>query len=825
MNLLAYAVRRLRRGWKSGELLVLALAVAVAVACASAVSLFSARVDAAMAATSGDALGADRLLTSRRPIPEELQRQSETLGLRSARTTTTASVVIAGEATALAAIKAVQAGYPLRGRLRIADAPFGAVRETTGVPAPGEAWADIRLWSELRLEPGAQLEVGAALVKLVAVLEYEPDRGGGFTDLAPRLLLNEADLARSELLQPASRVRYGLMLGGAPEELERFDALDLPEGVRRLSPDEARPEVREALDRAGRFLRLAVLAAALLAACAVSICAARHAQRLRDEVALLKCLGARGGRVATALALSLLMLGAAASLAGLLVGGLAQAVLGLLAQGLLQMELPPPPLAALWPAFLTGVLLLAGFALPALWQARATPPVRVFQRDLAGRGGGRVVAGIALLAAAWLLWRATGDAQLAGIVLGGAVATLLVLAGLAWALVAALRPLRRSVGTSWRFGLANIARRRGASVTQIMALGLALFALMLVAIGRQDLLAEWRDRLPPDAPNQFLINIQPQQRAELARFFAERGFPAPRLWPMARGRLVALNGEPVTADSFEDVETQEWINREFNLSWTEALPEANEVLEGEWWGAAGQGQPWLSADEYAVERLKLKLGDRLRLRLADREIELTVHNTRKVSWDSFKPNFFLVVPPGVIEDAPAQWITSFHLGPERRSLLRDLIRDFPNVTAFDVELLMGQVRAIMERLSRAAEFIFLFTLAAGLTVLLALIEGTRDERVREIALLRALGARRAVVLQGLVGEYAVLGLLAGAVGAGIAQMAVWVLAGQVFELNYAPSWWPLPVGALAGALLVAGLAFLALRATLATPPRAALQSA
>ncbi|MBI3171727.1 MAG: FtsX-like permease family protein, partial [Hydrocarboniphaga effusa] len=384
----------------------------------------------------------------------------------------------------------------------------------------------------------------------------------------------------------------------------------------------------------------------------------------------------------------------------------------------------------------------------------------------------------------------------------------------------------RAVGTSWRFGLGNIARRRASTVAQVVALGLSLLALLLVSVVRQDLLSTWRARLPPDTPNQFLINIQPAQIAPLREFFAQRGYGELRLWPMARGRLTQLNGQPVSAETFTDPETQRWINRDFNLSWTAMLNDDNEITEGQWWGEAGTGQALLSADEYAVERLQLKPGDRLTLDFAGQSIEFTVHNFRTVKWDSFRPNFFLLAPPGVLEDqAATQWLTSFHLAASARGLLRELIKEFPNVTVLDIETLMNQVRSIMDRIVRAVEFIFLFTLAAGLTVLLAAIEGTRGERVREVGLLRALGARSGLITRGLVAEYAVLGLLAGTVAAIAAQAVAWLLAEQVFKIPYGPRPLLWLFGAGAGCVLVTLLGWLSLRGTLKTPPQQVLRSA
>ncbi|HUS24346.1 MAG TPA: FtsX-like permease family protein [Candidatus Binatia bacterium] len=821
---LTYAFRRLRRGWRSGELLILSLAIAVAVAASGAVELFSGRVQAALAAQSGDALGADLAFTSRAVLPASLAEQVRAAGARTARVVNLPSVVFAGERSLLASVKAVEPAYPLRGAMRMADEPYAPERVAQGGPAPGEAWADARLWSELQVQRGATLTVGAIALTLTGVVTYEPDRGGGFADLAPRLLMNHADLAGTQLVQPGSRMQQWLLASGPPDALERVRGLPLPAEARRLSPAEARPELKSAMDRAARFLRLAVLAASLLSAAAVAICARAQGRRLRDEVALLKCLGARQRFVASALMASLLLVGLVAGLAGALAGWLAQAGLAAAAAQMLSIPLPAVSPAPLAKALLLGLVVLAGFALPPVLDARRAPPVRVFQRtETASRAGAMVPVGAALAVVA-LLWQQAGDVQLALYVLGGAAGTMLALALLAWALVALLAPLRRSVGTAWRFGLGNVARRRGASVVQAVALGQALLALLLLGIVRQDLLETWKARLSPETPNQFLINIQPAQIPAMQEFFAQRGLPKLEPMPMARGRLVALNGKRVTADSFQDPETQRWINRDFNLSWSDLLPDDNKLTAGQWWTAAQHGQKLLSADRYAVERLGLRLGDTVALAFADQELTFTVTSFREVEWDTFRPNFFLLAPPGALDAVPVSWLASFHLDAARKALLRDLTRQFPNVTALDVDTLITQVRAIVDRVVRGVEFILLFTLAAGLTVLLAAIEGTREDRVRESGLLRALGARTRVIVQGLLAEYAVLGLLAGSVAAIAAQLIAWALATQVMRIPYGPRPLLWLAGAGVGVVLVTALGWLSLRRTLRASPTEVLRA-
>lgn len=820
-NAWRFAWRRFRRSWRNGENLVLMLALAIAVAATGAVALFSDRVERAIGLQSGEAMGADLLVTGRREIPDDYLAAVQTAGAQVTLAVNLPTVVFKNEVSTLAAVKAVDTGYPLRGVLRTTHEPFADEETARGIPASGEAWADLRLWTELELRVGDALTVGAATFKVARLLTYEPDRGSGFVDLAPRLLINAADLAATQLVQPGSRTEYRLLIAGDEAVIAAVREIDVPPALRRIGPEEARGEIRETLKRSGRFLDLAVLAAMLLAGSAVALAAQRHGARLRDEAALMKCLGARQGVIRNGLIAGLLLLGLIGGGAGVVIGAVSQWALSALLAGLMQ---NPLPTASPWPlfgAFGLGVAMLLGFGLPPLLQAGRAPPIRVFQRD-ATLPTSRWGLAAALATGAGLLILQTGDLKLSASVIGGAAVTLALLAALAWVLIRVLAPLRQNATAAWRLGLGNLARRRLGTVSLAASLGLCLLALLLLAVSRNDLLDAWRDKLKPDTPNVFLVGIQPSQLKPLQAFFDRQGIVTPPPFPMVRARLSALNGVPVSADSFDDPETQRWINRDFNLSWTEELGEDNKLLEGIWWGESGRGKPWLSVDDYAVQRLKLKLGDRVTLQVADAAIELTVKSVREIHWDSFRPNFFLVTPPGVLDRAPASWLASFHLQKSQRAVLRELIREFPNITALDLDALMTQVREILDRIVRAVEFILLFALAAGLAVLLAAIENTRDERQREIGLLRALGARRTTVMQALAAEFAALGLLAGTVAALAAQGTAWALARFVFEIPYSLNHALWFIGPAAGVLLTTGFGAISLWSALNTPPKQVL---
>ena len=789
LNLIRMALRALRRDWQSGELRVLAVALLIAVASVAAVGFFTDRIQLAMERKASELLGADLVVAAPNPLQPALAEEARQRGLQTAETLGFRSVVLAGETTQLTEVKAVGPGYPLRGTLQISDAPFAPPRLATTIPEPGQVWLDERLSQTLNLHVGGALDLGVRGFRVSQVLAYEPDRAGDLFSIAPRLLMNLADVPSTQLVQPGSRVEYRLLLAGEPAALAEFKTWAQPRlqtGEKLQGVRDARAELRLALERAQRFLNLAALVSVILAGVGVAIAARRFAARHWDSVAVLRCVGATQTLVIRLFVLELLMLAALAGAAGLLVGYLAQYGLsGLLGSLVSSTELPPPSWRPLLPALATGFVTLLGFGLPPLLRLREVPPLRVLRRDL-GPVNPRLLAlyGPAVLATlALLVWQA-GEWRLALYVCAGVAGTIIVLALAAWGLVKSLNLLRGRVGVAWRFGLANIARRGPGSAVQVVALGLGLMALLMLTLVRTDLLTSWRASLPADAPNHFLINIQPGEVDGLRAFLSERDLNGAELFPMVRGRLTAINGRAVGPDDYDNPRAKRLVEREFNLSWADRLQEDNRILAGRWWNAGERGQGIASVEVGLAKDLGIALNDTLRFQIAGQMLEAKVTSLRSVEWDSFRANFFVVFPSGILDSYPATWITSFHLPAGQKALLAELVRQYPSVTVLDVEALMGKVREIMDRVIAAVEYVFLFTLAAGLVVLYAAIQATQDERRFESAVLRTLGARRRVVRESLLAEFATLGLLAGVLAAAAATLLGYVLAAHVFDFPY-----------------------------------------
>ncbi|GAB4347752.1 MAG: FtsX-like permease family protein [Gammaproteobacteria bacterium] len=791
MRSLKLGWRALRREWRAGELRVLALALVVAVGAVSSVGFFTDRVERALAQRAVALLAADRVVASHTPIPEDWIAEAGRRALKTEQVMEFRSVVMGPERPQLAEIKAVGPEYPLRGTLRTADAPFRPDRLTDKPPRRGTVWSEPRLLGLLDVAMGDPIDIGEQRFTLERIVAYEPDRATGFFGIAPRVLMRIEDVAATGLIQPGSRARYRLLLAGPEADLEAYRRWLEPQlvaGQRFESVSDARPQLRTALDRANRFLGLAALVSVLLCGVAVATASRRHAERHADTAAVLRCLGASQRTVLFIYVTKLIALGLLASAAGCLLGYLGQAGIVAILGDLLGGALPRPSSLPVVYGLCVGVVTLVAFALPPIVRLRRVPPLRVLRRDLGApplsMAGLYGLGGVAL---AGLMWWISRDWVLTGWLLLGTAGTLLTLGVGAWLLVWMLKPLRRGVGVALRFGLAGIARRPADSVVQVLAFGLGLMALLLLSVVRNDLLDVWQQRVPPEAPNHFLINIQPRQVDDIARWFEERGIADVRLHPMSRARLERINDQPAAQWPRLNEHGRGWVNHGFNLSWAEQPQVDNRIVAGRWWRPSEAEEGLVSVEQRMAENLGIGVGDRLEFRVADQPVTVRVANIRRVEWDNFRVNFFLVTTPGAMAGKPATYVTSVYLSSDRRALLTDLIRAFPSVTVFDVEAILAQVRAVIGQVVQAVEFVFLFTLAAGAAVLYAALQSSIEERRREGALLRALGARRDQLRWGLLGEFVTLGLLAGVLASAAAALVGWVLAHQVLELAYRPN--------------------------------------
>ena len=831
MRTLRLALRLLRRDWRAGELRVLAAALILAVGSVGTVGFFAERVKGALTSQANLLLGADVLVSGDRALPASFAEEAVRRGLVTSPVIRFNSMVppppnAPPDVSALLTdVKAVGAGYPLRGEVVLAEPGKPEGRVATGIPGRGEAWPDTRLAQRLGVTIGDRITVGDATLTVSGIVQQEPEVAGIVFALGPKLLLNVDDVPATNLLQPGNRATYRLLVA----DRSGRDALtgyrtwldsEVKAGQRVENVRDLRPEVRQALERAEKFVGLAALVAVLLAAVAIALAASRYLRRHLDAAAMLRCFGAGFAKTLMLFFVQFLVLGIVACTLGVAVALVGQEMLVRLLATVFASELPPVTAMPGVEAFATGVLLLLGFALPPLVTLAQVPPLRVLRRDLPRPKTSAIVAyGAGALTIAFLIGVQAREVQAGLIMVGGVAGLLVAAAAAAFGVLALLRRLPQK-GVTWRFGLANLRRRAFASSLQIGALALGLMALLLLTVVRGDMMRNWRASLPPDAPNQFLVNVLPEQvddaRAQLAK-----GVGADVTFrPMVRGRLVEVNGAELDTKKFSDQRARRLAEREFNLSWAPALPAGNRVTRGTFWTASSTPEAaGMSLEDGIAETLGVKVGDTLTFDIAGNRVSAKVTSLRKVDWDSFRVNFFALFPPGPLDSMPATYIAAFR-APDgnNNAWLPALVQKHPNILAIDIGEIVRQVQGIMEHVSRAVEFVFLFTLAGGLLVLQAAIAATQDERKFDAAILRTLGASRRQLAAAQIAEFLLLGSIAGLVAAAGASAIGWALAEFVFKFTFVPNALVWVYGIVGGAVAVTLAGWLATRGASRQPP-------
>jgi len=827
--------RTLWRDLRAGELRLLIVAVLLAVAALTAVGFFADRLQGGLQRDARQLLGGDAVLASDRPTPPAFLQQAQALGLQTTSTygfpTMARATDAQGGATKLVALKAVASGYPLRGSLQVAGEPEQPGQSTREVPKPGEAWVDASLLESLALKPGDTLLLGDADFRITSVITLEPDRGAGFMNFAPRVMLNQADVARTGLVQPASRVSYRFAVAGEAGAVRRFTdwaettiKQDDLRGARLESFESGRPEMRQTLDRAGKFLNLVALLAALLSAVAVALAARAFAAAHLDDCAMLRVLGQSQRAIAGAYTFEFAVVGVAASVLGVAIGFGVHYVFVLLLSGLIESALPAP---SLWPVAFglgVGLTLLFAFGLPPVLQLARVPPLRVIRRDVGSlKPASLAVLGLGVAGFAALLVAASSDLKLGLIAVGGFAGAVAVFALLSWLGVLVLRrAVNESTAPRWLvLATRQISARPAYAAVQVSALAVGLLALILLVLLRTDLVSSWRKATPPDAPNRFVINVMPDQSTEFQKTLRDNGVRTFDWYPMIRGRLVAVNDKPVSPDDYADDRAKRLVDREFNLSNSVDAPPHNLVTAGAWKpGAPGE----LSVEEGLAETLGLKLGDRLRFDVGGTTSDARITSLRKVDWGSMHANFFVMYTVADLPDLPVTYMGAFR-APPVKGFDNALVRRYPNITSVDMSATIGQVQRVLDQVIRAVEFLFGFTLAAGLVVLFAAVTATREERAREFAIMRAVGARASLLRQVQRAELAGVGLMAGFLASLVASGIAWALARYVFEFSWTASPLVPLAGAAAGAVLALAAGWWGLREVLRRPVVATLRQA
>lgn len=826
--MLLQSLRMTARDWRAGELRFLLLSLIIAVASLSAVGFFVDRMRSGLTRDAHQLLGADLVISTDEPIKAVWIADAEKMHLSVARTVTFPSMAIAGEGDAsvsqLTAVKAVSPGYPLRGSLTlmVPDSTAGAV--TDQIPRKGTVWVDQAVLTALHLQTGQSLQLGDKRFIIDKVILGEPDRGAGFMNFAPRLMLGEADLSATNLIQAGSRVTYRLLVAGQPEAIQSFQKniaatieRENLHGIRIESLETGRPEMRSTLDRAQRFLSLVGLLSALLAAVAIAMGARRFMIRHVDACAMMRCLGLTQKQVTLLYSYEFLMIGLVGSAVGTSVGFGAHYFLLEWLGSLVSNDLPSASFVPAIQAMITGLILLTGFAIPPVLQLRNIPHNRVVRGDQAMPQAVTLATYLLGLISfiGLLLWQA-GNVQLGLLTAAGFLTGLMLFAIISWLALKFIRYLRPLLDhPAWRFAITSLQRRPAATVVQVVALSLGLMALLLLTVVRGELIAGWRDATPADAPNQFVINIQPDQKVAVEAKLHAGGIAAASLYPMMRARLVQVNRLAITGSTYPDDRARRLVEREFNVSTMLVPPPQNTIIAGHWFDNTRNEA---SVEEGLAKTLNLKLGDRLVFDIGGQLVDAHITSLRKLDWGSMRVNFFVILNPLAVANAPQTYITAFHLPQNDTAFVNALTQSFPNLTVLDVGNVLRQIQVVLNQVVTAVEFLFLFTLASGGLVLYAALLGSQQERTREAGLLRALGATRRQLASAQWIEFGLVGSLAGMLAATGAASTGWALAHYVFDFpwEFSPFVWI--AGVLAGAVCALIGGWLGLRAVLKNPP-------
>lgn len=755
------SLRLLGREARSGELTLILLSLILAVTVSTAIALFSQRLDLAMKANANDMLGADLRISSTTALPDEWQTAAADLALAQARTMTFPSVVLSADEMTLAAIKAVDDGYPLRGELLVRkDRRYvnqAKAKTQARGPQPGEAWVEQRLLSLLNIEIGDSLDVGTSSLTVTGVIEKESDRGGNFYTLSPRVMVHWNEVAGSPLLGPGSRVSYRLLLAGDASALDTLrDTLTLDANQSFESLGDGSQAMSQSLERAQRYLGLAGILAVVLASVAVAISARRYSERHFNVSALMRTFGLMRSSVLRIFLWQLIIIGTLATIIGAIAAlGLQQGLISVLAS-LIPEGLPAAGVSAWVLGLSTGIISLLGFGFPHLLPLSAVSPLRVLRGDLVPVPvSGWLIYGLALTTLTLLLWLLSGDAPLSvGIMLGGSLTLLLLLVLLRGLLALAGRWLRnRELSLSVRFAWQHLSRDRTATAGQLLAFALTLMVMLVIGVLRSDLLADWQRSLPQDAPNVFALNIQPYEQDTFTQGLLDSGISPQTLYPMVPMRLVEINGVAVSTLA---VAKDRAINRDLVSSAADVLPENNDVVAGQW-ATTRDNLAQVSVEETLATRLGIGLGDLLTFRAAGVNVTAEISSLRSVDWASMTPNFYMMLSTDLIEQIPSSYMTSFHLSDANSEKLTSLVRQYPGITFLDTRYLLSQVQALLQRLTLAIELILVFVLAGAVLVMLSVLMTSTRERFTQGAILRTLGATRLKIRQSQWIEFTLVG--------------------------------------------------------------------
>ena len=820
MNRFNLALRLLWRDSRSGELSLLIIALIIAVTSSSAIALFADRLQRTMTLQTAEFLAADLAISSSTTIPEAWLQKANALALTAAHNTEFSSVLMEHDELLLVSIKAVSAAYPLRGVLKITTADYADETISQQGPKSGTVWLEKRILAALKLKVGDNVTVGEKPLLISHIITYEPDKQGDFFSFAPRVMINDSDLPATGLIKAGSHVHYAFQFIGTEQALAEFNQWLKPQlnpAQRLMDIHNDRPELGSALERAQRYLGLSSIIVILIAGVAIAMATGRYTERHFNATALLRCLGCKQHEILWLYGSQFIVLGMLASAVGCGLGWLAQEGLFQLLKKLLPQHIATPSPVAVLFGFIIGMAILLGFALPPLLRLKQVSPLRVLRRELQPLPSSAwLVYGLAIGLIGVLIWQYTDDLLMTTTVIGTGLSVLAVLGLLIYGLLTASQQLLPYLSLAWRFGLQGLSRNRRASISQILAFSLTLTAMILSFTVRNDLIDNWQQQLPANAPNHFALNIFPEQHADFQRSLQQQHINGSQFYPVVRGRLVQINQTPVQKIVSKDSQGESATHRELSLTWATKLPEDNKITAGSWWTSAQAGQ--VSVEQKLAESLKIKLGDQLLFTVGSQQIEATVASIRALQWGTMKPNFYMVFSPNTLTAFPSTYLTSFYLPEAQKNVLNTLIKIYPNTTILEVDAILQQFKTLLTQLTQAINYLLYFALMAGFTVLFAAVYTTLDQRIYDSTLMRTLGASRKLLRQTHLIEFSVLGGISGLLAVIMAEAITFALYHKVLAITYHANlllWLAMP---LIGALVVGLTGYCSLRSVLNKSP-------
>jgi putative ABC transport system permease protein len=828
------AFQLLKRNWRSGELKLLGFSIILAVAVLSGIAIFTDRLESTLISESNSVLGADYIVRGSQPHNNEWPVSAEEAGIRQTQSALFSSMVFAGDEMHLASVKAVDEDYPLRGHFEISQIPFAVAANdiviAKTIPAPGETWVDSRLLPLLKIQLGDKVAVGEYDLTVTHVLIREPDSASPFSMTGARLIMNIADLPKTQVILPGSRVDYQwLVASDDSRQLKQFiDQLkpQLNKHQRLVDINSAQERVGRTLKTSKQFLLLSAVIAVLLSGVAIAIAARQFSVRHTDQVALMKSLGASATRIRSLYFSQLFLLGAMASVLGLVLGHFLQQIIAASLQEVYQISLGPGGVYPYALSFSSGLMCLVFFALPALWYLPEVPPLKILRRELAVNTTQMwIQAALALFAVLSLVILFSRDLELALSISGALLAVILATLVIAYGLMVLTKKWVVSLGGFWRLAFANLQRNRGQSLIQILVFAVAIMLLFTLTIVRTSLIEEWKVQVPEDAPNHFLVNIPPEELIQVQTLLQDSKVRPEPIYPMMRARLTHVNG---VETSEEQRNASNALRRELNVTWSDSLAADNKIVEGVWWDKWKTSEtdlPGVSVETNTAIEIGLKLGDKLQFSFGGLEMHAQVASFRSLDWRSMRPNFFFIFEPGSLDKFSPTYITSIYLPAEQKSFINTLLHDHPTILVMELDRIIEQIRSIVNQVSDGVLLVLWLTLIGGCLVLFAAVMGSIAARKQQAGLLRALGSPRQLIVGSICAEFAILGALAGLIAIIGTEILLISLQKFVLQTTIQPHYLFWFLSPFSGAVFVSALGYIGCRHVVTTPPAVVLREA